>query len=132
MSIKNLEAFFNPRRIAVVGASEDPKSTGYFVLRNMIGRGFKGVVYPVNRSSESVQGVEAYRTISAVPHGIDLAILATPCEELPEALEECGRKGVKGVSILCPDFEARVRDSQALLSQIAKLSIKHAFRVLGP
>ena len=132
MSIKNLEAFFNPRRIAVVGASEDPKSTGYFVLRNMIGRGFKGVVYPVNRSSESVQGVEAYRTISAVPHGIDLAILATPCEELPEALEECGRKGVKGVSILCPDFEARVRDSQALLSQIAKLSVKYAFRVLGP
>ncbi len=131
MSIKNLEVFFNPKRIAVIGASEDPDSTGYFILRNMIGKGFKGVVYPVNPLSESVQGVEAYRTISDIPHAVDLAILARPFEEIPAALEECGKKGVKGISIICPDFEPSVEDRR-FFPRIQQLSSKYEFRLLGP
>ncbi|HXX59019.1 MAG TPA: bifunctional acetate--CoA ligase family protein/GNAT family N-acetyltransferase [Thermodesulfovibrionales bacterium] len=132
MSIKNLEVFFHPRRIAVIGASEDPDSLGYFILRNMIGKGFKGVVYPINPSSESVQGVEAYKTVSHIEHQVDLAILANPVEEILPTLEECGQKGVKGVSILCPDFENRVRDNQAFSSRIKEISVKYDVRVLGP
>ena len=131
MSIKNLEVFFNPKRIAVIGASEDPDSTGYLILRNMIGKGFKGVVYPVNTLSESVQGVEAYRTISDIPHVVDLAILARPFEEIPATLEECGKKGVKGVSIICPDFELSVEDSR-FSPLIREISLKYGFRLLGP
>jgi len=62
--IKDLEGFFNPRRIAVIGANENPGLIGYFIIRNMIGKGFKGVVYPINPHSESAQGVESYKTIS--------------------------------------------------------------------
>lgn len=132
MSIKNLEVFFNPKRIAVVGASEDPESAGYFILRNMIGKGFKGVVYPVNPQLESVQGVEAYKTISAIPHSVDLAIFAIPFKEIIPALEECGKKGVKGVSIICPDFELCINDSQPFLSHVKQLSLRYGFRILGP
>jgi acetyltransferase len=132
MSIKNLEVFFNPKRIAVIGASEDPHSVGYFILRNMIGKGFKGVVYPVNRSSEAVQGVEAYKTVNHIQPPVDLAILANPVEEILTTLEECGQKGVKGVSILCPDFENRVKDSLLFSSRVKELSLKYDFRVLGP
>ena len=132
MPIKNIEAFFNPKRIAVIGASEDPDSIGYFVFRNMVGRGFRGVVYPVHPSAESVQGVEAFRTISAIPHHIDLAILAVPVEQMIAALEECGQKRVKGVTVLYPDFENRVRDYQVLETQIRQLSSRYGFRVLGP
>jgi acetyltransferase len=132
VSIKNLEVFFNPKRIAVIGASEEPDSTGYFILRNIIGKGFHGVVYPVNPLSESVQGVKAYKTISEIPHPIDLAILARPFEEILASLEECGRKGVKGVSIVCPDFDPRVRDNDLFSTQVRQLSSRYDFRILGP
>jgi acetyltransferase len=131
MSIRNLEVFFDPKRTAVIGASEDPDSAGYFILRNMIGKGFKGVVHPVNPRSESVQGVEAYRTISDIPHTVDLAILAVPYQEIAATLEECGRKGVRGVSIICPDFELSVENS-LLASRIRQISTEYGFRVLGP
>ncbi|MFO0752485.1 MAG: bifunctional acetate--CoA ligase family protein/GNAT family N-acetyltransferase [Thermodesulfovibrionales bacterium] len=132
MSVKNLEFIFNPKRIAVIGAGEAPDSVGYSLLRNMIGKGFRGVVYPVNPSQESVQGIEAYRNLSAIPHPVDLAVLATPAEEILPALEECGRKGVKGVAVISPDFENRARDYRIIGERIRQLSLKHEFRVLGP
>ncbi|MFZ5998241.1 MAG: GNAT family N-acetyltransferase [Nitrospirota bacterium] len=132
MSIKYLEAFFNPRKIAVIGASGKADALGSIIFSNMIGRGFKGVVYPVNPSSESVQGVQAYASVLDIPHAIDLAVLADSVDELPALLEECGRKGVKGVSVISPDFESRARDIQALETHIKEISIRYDFRVLGP
>jgi acetyltransferase len=132
MSIRNLESFFNPKRIAVIGASEDPDSIGYLVLRNMIGTGFKGVVYPVNPSLEAVQGIQAYKSISTITEPVDLAVTTIGVDDIPATLEECGKKRVKGVAIICPDFESRVKDQQLLESQIRQLSIKYDFRVLGP
>ena len=132
MSIRYLEALFNPRRIAVIGASEDPDSIGYLVLRNMIGKGFKGVVYPVNPSLEGVQGIKAYKSIGAIPDSVDLAVTAVCNEDIPSTLEECGKKKVKGVAIICPDFESKVKNQQLMESQIMQLSYKYDFRVLGP
>ncbi len=132
MAIKNLEAFFNPRRIAVLGASEDKKVLGYHVLRNLIGKGFKGVVFPVNPDSEAIQGVEAYRNINAIPHSIDLAILTLPPEELYTALDDCGQKDVKGVVIATPGFEQKVGNALQIEEQIKKISQIYGFRVLGP
>jgi len=132
VSIKNLEVFFDPQRIAVVGASEDPESTGYFILRNMIGKGFRGVVYPVNPKLGSVQGIEAYKTVSATPHPVDLAILAVSFEEILPTLDECGTMGVKGVSIICPDFELQVEKNPLFTSSVTQLLSKYEFRVLGP
>ena len=132
MSVKNLEYIFNPRRIAVIGACEDKSSIGYNIFKNLLGKGFKGSVYPVNPHVEAVQGVEAYPKITAIQREIDLAILAVPPQDIPERLEECGLKGVKGVIILCFDFKKRVENSQALETIIRQISQKHGFRVLGP
>jgi acetyltransferase len=132
MSVKNLEYFFNPRRIAVIGACEDKSSIGYSTFKNLLGKGFKGSVYPVNPSAEAVQGVEAYPKITDIQREIDLAILAIPPLEIPEALDECGLKGVKGVIILCFDFKKRVENSQVLETKIRQASEKYGFRVLGP
>ncbi len=92
MSIKNLDAFFNPRRIAVLGASEDKKALGYYVFRNLIGKGFKGVVFPVNSDSEAIQGVEAHRNINTIPHSIDLAILTVPPKSFIRLLTTAGKR----------------------------------------
>ncbi|MBM4137774.1 MAG: acetate--CoA ligase family protein, partial [Nitrospira sp.] len=132
MSVKNLEYFFNPRRIAVIGASEDKASIGYRILKNLLGKGFKGSVYPVSPHMEAVQGIEAYPRITDIRREIDLAILAVPPEEILEALDECGLKGVRGVIILCFDFKNRVENSHLLQTKIEHASEKYGFRVLGP
>ncbi len=132
MGIKNLQYFFNPKRIAVIGANENPKTIGYSVFANLLGKGYKGAVYPVNSRVESVQAIEAYRTIADIRHDVDLAILADTCDGLLEQLEECGQKGVKGVIILCPDFHYRTSDPQQTETKIRSISKKYGFRVLGP
>ena len=132
MSIKNLDFFFNPKRIAVVGASEDPSVIGSSVFSNLIGRGYKGAAYPVNSRVDSVQGVESYRSITDLQRDIDLAILADGPEVLLSQLEECGQKGVKGVIILCPDFHYRAGDPQQMELNIREISQKYGFRVMGP
>jgi acetyltransferase len=132
MSIKNLDVFFNPRRIAVLGANEDKSSLGYHIFRNLIGKGFKGVVYPVHPLHESIQGVEAYKNINDIQQPIDLAILAGPPDKLYGALDECGQKDVKSVLILSPNFEYRVKEPEVMTALIRRISSIYGFRVLGP
>jgi acetyltransferase len=132
MSIKNLDALFNPKRIAVIGAAEDPKTIGAAVFGNLIGKAYKGAVYPVSSRLETVRGVEAYRKITDIQREIDVAILADTCDVMLEQLEECGQKGVKGVIILCPDYHFRVADPQQTEVKIKAISQKYGFRILGP
>ena len=136
MSVKNLNFFFNPRRIAVIGASEDKASIGYFIFKNLLGKGFRGSVYPVNPDFESVQGVEAYPKITDIRRDIDLAIISLCPKDLPAVLpgvlEECGIKGVKGVILLCFDFKTRIENANDLQTKISRISTKYGFRVLGP
>ncbi len=132
MSLKNLNILFNPQRIAVIGANEDDTSIGYHIFRNLIGKGFKGIVHPVNPSMRGVQGVEAYRNITDIPHPIDLALVANDPENLLTVLADCGQKGVKGVAILAPDYTYRVKQPSLINEQIKKLSAFYGCRVLGP
>ena len=78
MSTLNLDKIFDPHRVAVIGASDTTTSVGYTVLRNLVGSGFRGVVYPVNPKRESVQGIHAYKDIPSLPHPPDLAVICTP------------------------------------------------------
>src|SRR5208283_701841 len=122
MSIKHLDVFFNPRSIAVIGASEDKKAIGYRVLRNLIGKGFKGIVYPVNPLTEGVQGILSYKNINAIPYQVDLAIVACHSEKFPDVLVECGQKDVKGVIILSLALKSEIKDRKVLEAQIKELS----------
>ncbi len=133
MSIYNLEHFFNPKRIAVIGADNIPNTIGYTVFRNLIGEGYKGIVYPVNPKYDAVQGVEAYKSLSDISKDIDLAIIAKDCESnLIEILEECGQKAVKGVILFCPDFRTKIKDAILLEGKIEEIHRKYGFRLLGP
>lgn len=132
MSIKNLDHLFNPQRIAVIGASENDKSVGYHIFKNLIGRGYKGIVHPINPTMRGVQGVEAYKSIGDIPHPIDLAMVATDPENLQAALSECGEKGVKSVIILAPDYKFRINHAYHISDQIKKLSSMQGCRILGP
>ncbi|MGC8937688.1 MAG: GNAT family N-acetyltransferase [Thermodesulfovibrio sp.] len=133
MSIYNLEYFFNPKRIAVIGANDRLGSIGYTVFRNLIGEGYRGIVYPVNSQTDSVQGVEAYKSLSDISKEIDLVVLAEECGTgILNVLEECGQKGVKGVILLCPDFRTKIKEAMHLEEKIEEIHRKYGFRLLGP
>ena len=132
MSIKNLDVFFNPRRIAVVGASEDKKSIGYHIFKNLISNGFQGIVHPVAPGMAGIQGVEAFKTVGVIPHPIDLAMVATHPGNLLSVLDDCGQKGVKGIVIYAPDYRYRAEHACQISEQIKKLSLMQECRILGP
>jgi len=132
MGVENLDKIFKPRSIAVIGASEKVGSPGYRVFRNLIGSGYEGVVYPVNPNRESVQGVQAYPTINDVPRIVDLAIIITPAKTVPDILEQCGKRGIKGILIITAGFKEIGPDGAALEQQLFDIKQKYKLRILGP
>ncbi|MFB3887866.1 MAG: bifunctional acetate--CoA ligase family protein/GNAT family N-acetyltransferase [Candidatus Bathyarchaeia archaeon] len=132
MGIENLNKIFNPQRIAVIGASDREDSLGAKILRNLIGVGYKGTVFPVNPFRQVVQGIMAYPSVSKIPRRVDLAIVATPAHTVPQIVEECGKTGVSGVVITSAGFREAGEDGEALERQILEHKRKYGMRIIGP
>ena len=132
MGTRELEKIFRPKRIAVIGASDREGSLGGKVLRNLIGVGFKGTVYPVNPFRPTVQGMTAYPSIGKIPWKADLAIIATPAHTVPQIVEECGKAGVGGIVILSAGFKEAGESGEALEKQIIDCKNKYGMRIIGP
>ena len=132
MGIEKLNNIFNPKRIAVIGASEREGSIGAKILRNLIGVGYKGAVFPVNAFRETVQGITAYPTISKIPRTIDLAIIATPAHTVPQIVEECGAAGVSGIIICSAGFIEVGEEGVLIEKRILEYQKKYGMRIIGP
>jgi acetyltransferase len=132
VGIENLNLIFNPQRIAVIGASEKEGSLGSKILRNLVGVGYKGMVFPVNPFRHSVQGIMAYPTVNKIPKKIDLAIIATPAHTIPQIIEECGEAGVSGVIITSAGFREIGEEGFKLEQKILQSQQKYGMRIIGP
>ncbi len=133
MSILNLDKIFNPKRVAVIGASDTPSSVGYTVLRNLIGSGFAGVVYPVNARRESVQGIQAFPDVKSLPHPPDLAVICTPAATVPGLVRELGEAGTRGLVIISAGFREIGEEGRKLEKQVLEEQAKfEGMRILGP
>jgi acetyltransferase len=132
MGIENLDSIFKPKSIAVVGASNKIGSAGYRIFRNLIGSGYEGVVYPVNPNHESIQGVQAYPTIKDLPKVVDLAIISTPSITVPDVLEECGKRGIKGIIIISAGFKEIGEEGLKLEKKLSDIKKKYGLRIIGP
>ncbi len=133
MTIQNLDKFFHPQRIAVIGASDQPGKVGTTLLRNLVGRGYAGVVYPVNAKREAVQGIAAYRGLADLPHVPDLAIVATPAATVPGLVEQCGQLGVSAVLVISAGFREVGAEGMAIEHQVKAAAAKYpGLRILGP
>jgi len=129
---ENLDKIFNPQKIAVIGASDRENSIGARLLRNLIGVGYKGVVYPVNPFRPTVQGITAYPNIERIPWQVDLAIIATPAHTVPQIIDECGKAGVSGVIIVSAGFKEAGEEGEALEKQILEYKNRYNMRIIGP
>ncbi len=132
MGIENLNRIFNPRCIAVIGASDRDGSIGAKIFSNLTGAGYKGEVFPVNPFRQTVQGITAYPSVSKIPSEIDLAVIATPAHTVPQVAEECGKAGVAGVIIISAGLKGTVDNGASLEKQLLEHQKKYGIRVIGP
>ena len=131
-STHGLGPLFRPRSVAVIGASRDRGAIGGAIFHNLISHDFEGPVYPVNPKARTVQSVAAYANIEAIPGEVDLAIIVVPARLVPEAVEACGRKGVKAVVVISAGFRETGDAGRALEQQVVATARRHGMRLVGP
>ncbi len=124
MSFEALHKLFKPRSIALVGASRDPKKLGNIILRNIIGGGFKGKIFPINPEAEEIYGLKVYSSVLKIPEDIDLVIIAVPAVIVPRILEECGEKGIKIAVIISAGFKEAGPEGEVLEHKIVEIGKK--------
>ncbi|MBN9288926.1 MAG: hypothetical protein BGO43_07700 [Gammaproteobacteria bacterium 39-13] len=132
MSFDNLEHFFNPRTIAVIGASDRYNSIGMRVFKNLIESQYSGLIYPVNLKHNVVQNKIAFSTVEELPASIDLAVIATKADTIPNILNQCAKKGICHVLILSSGFSESGAEGAKLEDQIKDIAFKNDIRILGP
>ena len=132
MSIRNLEKIFDPKAVAVVGASDDTHSVGYTLFRNLRSSGFEGPVYPVNPRRDTVQGVRAFPTVGKLPGAVDLVVVASPAASVPHVIEQCGRAGILGVVVTTAGFREVGEEGKKLEQELLRRAKPYGVRIIGP
>jgi len=127
-----LDAILRPRSVAVVGASRTRGTIAAEVFHNLLHTGFNGPVYPVNPRAEVVQSVRAYAAVGDVPGEVDLAVIVLPAAAVPDAVEACGRKGVKGVVVISAGFAEVGAEGRARQDAVVESLRRHGMRMVGP
>jgi acyl-CoA synthetase (NDP forming) len=129
---RKLDPIFKPKSIAVIGASNNPWKWGYRMITNPLRSGYKGHIYPVNRKEKTVAGIEAYPSILKVPEDIDLAVIVVPAPTVPEVMEECVEKGVKGAIIISAGFAEIGDEGRKLQEKVVRIAEKGGIPFVGP
>lgn len=127
-----VDAVFTAKSIAVVGASRDPKSIGYTIVRNLVRDGFKGTVYPVNPKADHILSIPAFPSVGAIPGNVDLAVICVPAAIAEQAVEECGRKGVRAAIVITAGFGEIGEEGRKREQRLEALLAKYGIRAVGP
>ena len=128
----NLDKIFNPKSIAVIGASDEEGSVGYILMKNLTELGYQGKVYPVNIHKTEILGFKAYKTVDQLPETVDLAVIATPAKTVPDIVEQCGKAGIPGIIIISAGFKEVGPEGKALEDKILEIKKRYNLRIIGP
>ncbi len=132
MTRPSLAPFFDPRSVAVIGASRDPSKVGGSVLANLRSAAFDGRVLPVNVRAEVVQGLAAFPSLLAVDGPVDLAVITVPAPAVLPALKECVAKGVPAAVVISAGFRENGEEGRKREGELREWLGRQPIRVLGP
>lgn len=126
-----MDFFFNPNGIAVAGATPEPYRGGHHLLTNLT-LGYKGPVYPVNPKYDEIIGLKCYPRVSDIKGPLDLVLIFTPAQAIPQVLEDCVTKGVRGAMIESSGFAEVGSEGKALQDRCVAIARKGGMRLWGP
>lgn len=127
-----LDAIFLPQTVAVIGAKDSIGSVGRTIMLNLLSGTFKGRIYPVNPKRDSVFNLKSYPNITSLPEKIDLAVIVTPANTVPELVAECVAAGVKAAIIISAGFKELGPAGLKLEEEILQNAKKGKMRIIGP
>jgi acetyltransferase len=132
MEDEMLESLFRPKAVAVIGASSKELSIGNRVIKNLIDFGFKGAIYPINPSADEIRGIKAYKSILDCPDHVDVVHMVIPAKFVPQAVEDCGKKGVRHIIINSGGFGETGAEGAAIEKDFLERARRYGIRILGP
>jgi acyl-CoA synthetase (NDP forming)/ribosomal protein S18 acetylase RimI-like enzyme len=128
----SIERFFNPRSVAVIGASRRQDTVGQALVRNLVLGDYTGRVYVVNSTAKAVSGLPAYSTVGDIPGDVDVAVVAVPAESVQDVVLDCAAKGVHGLIIISSGFAEIGEEGRQRQRRLVGLSRSYGLRVIGP
>lgn len=131
-SVNALKLFFEPRAVAVIGASRQRGTIGGEIFHNLLSYGFKGPVYPVNPSASAIENVPAFSTVQAIPGPVDLAVIVVPAAMVVEVATECAQKGVKALVVISAGFSETGKEGKARQAELMSVCRSAGMRLIGP
>jgi len=129
-NLSHIQYLFEPKSVAVIGASTNPRKIGYKVVENIISGGYEGHIYPINLNGGQILGQSVYRSLDEVDGDVDVAVITIPANGVFEAVQQCAAKGVKYLPIISSGF-SEIGNTEAE-TQIVTYALEHGMRVLGP
>ena len=129
MSLSN---FFNPKSVAIVGASREKGKVGNEILTGLIKGGYGGKIFPVNPKASEVSGLKCYKDLKSIGESPELVIIVVPAKIVPAVMQQCAALGVKNVIIITAGFKEVGPDGKALEQQVVQIARQAGIRVIGP
>ena len=130
MTRESMDRLFNPRGVAVIGASTNPAKIGYRIVENMVKSGYAGQIYPINPKKGEIFGHSMHASLADVDGPVDIAVLSVPADHVLDAAAECGAKGVAHLVVVTSGF-SEIGNLEGEKELVA-LAHAHGMRVLGP
>ncbi len=128
----SFESFFNPKSVAIVGASRQKSKVGYEILANMMEAGFKGQIYPVNPKADNIEGLKCYPDLESIKQMPELVIIIVPARFVPSIMQQCAKIGTRAVIIITAGFKEVGEEGRELEQQIIQIAGQAGIRVIGP
>ena len=127
-----LNYLFNPKSVAVVGASREPKKVGFAVLNNLIKYKYEGIIYPINPSATEILGVKTYPSLSSIGEDVDLAVISIPAKHVTTSIKDCAKANVKAVVVLSAGFKEIGHEGVKMEQEMLKIASENGIRIMGP
>lgn len=128
----SIQAFFNARSIAVIGASRRVDTIGSVLVRNLVLGDYAGTVYAVNPSATSVAGLQAYKAVGDIPGDVEIAIVAVPADAVTDVVLDCAAKGVHGLIVISSGFAETGDEGRQRQRKLVGLARSYGLRMIGP
>ncbi|WP_346906717.1 acetate--CoA ligase family protein [uncultured Roseibium sp.] len=127
-----LTGLMAPRSVAVIGASANAQGWSGGAIPVLRRLGYSGKIFPVNPKYDDLNGMRCYPSVSAIPEPVDAVLMFVPQRALPDILEECGRKGVRGAVILASGFSETGEEGKQLEDTLREIANRNKIAICGP
>ena len=128
----DLHSVFKPRSVAVIGASTERGSVGWYVVHNIVTSDFHGKCFPVNLKADTIHSIKCYGRVIDIPDPVDMAVICVPKRFVRDVADECGRKGVKALVVISAGFKEIHGEGVRLEEELLQVVRRHGMTMVGP